>query len=210
MHDVSPSETKWQDMVSRQCYMGSNSPHTAQEETYVLPLPCHRMDPAHPCALAPCAQTSSYRLGLVEPGHGAGARRCWRAASSLVAVRSRWSGWSSPLPPHPPDGGSGCTCYARCTGRSLARGRSLSWPIGACTPAGCFGGSPAYAGTRFCALTRAGPFGPRARSVGSLCKHCCPNRGRRGRGQRSSSQDAIGNAIVPSWLGGRRGIGIRG
>ena len=92
----------------------------------------------------------------------------------------------------------------------VARGRSLSWPIGACTPAGCFGGSPACTGTRLCASTQAGHFGSRARCVGSLCRHWCPSRGRRGRGQGSSSQDAIGNAIVPSWLGGRRGIGIRG
>ena len=42
----------------------------------------------------------------------------------------------------------------QCAGRFPGRGRSSCWPIGACTPAGCFGGSSGWGGTRFCASTR--------------------------------------------------------
>ena len=45
-------------------------------------------------------------------------------------------------------------------------GPSSCWPIGACMPAGCFGGSPGWAGIRFCASTPAGRFGLRARCAG--------------------------------------------
>src|SRR5437867_9299796 len=56
--------------------MGSHISHTSEEETYVLPPPCHRMDDDHPGAPAPLEQTPSHRLGPVEPGHGTGSLLC--------------------------------------------------------------------------------------------------------------------------------------
>jgi len=62
---------------------------------------------------------------------------------------------------------------------------SSSWRIVACMPAGCFGASPGWGGTRFCAATRGALFGLRARCVGSPCRRWCPSQGRRGRGRAS-------------------------
>jgi hypothetical protein len=83
-------------------------------------------------------------------------------------VPSRWPGRSWRPRPHMPGAGSGCACCAGCTGRSHGPGRSLSWRIGACTPAGCFGASRGWGGTRFCASTLGARFVPQVRGAGSL------------------------------------------
>src|SRR4029453_11192854 len=50
--------------------------HPPQEDTDVLPPPCHRMDDDHSHPPAALEQTASHRLGPVEPGDGAGPLLC--------------------------------------------------------------------------------------------------------------------------------------
>src|SRR5262252_6761534 len=50
--------------------------HTPKEDTDVLPPPGDRMDQDPPDTLAPLEPTTRHRLGLVEPGDGAGSLWC--------------------------------------------------------------------------------------------------------------------------------------
>ena len=93
------------------------------------------------------------------------ALRSWHSAWSIGAVPSQWPGRYCPPRSSMPGAVSGCACCGKCTGPSHGRGPSLCWPIAACTPAGCFGVSRGWGGTRFCGSIPAGPFGPRATCV---------------------------------------------
>src|SRR2546427_355263 len=135
-------------MPLSRCCMGSDISHTSEEEKYVLPPPCNRMDRHDPDPLAPLEQASSHGVGAGESGHGPGTLVCPDRCQCV------------------PGGGSGCACCAWCIGRSHGRGRSSCWPIVACMPVGCFGASPAWAGIPFCASIPAGRFVPKATCVG--------------------------------------------
>ena len=67
-------------------------PHTPKEDTDVLPPPCARMD-QDPDPLAALEQTASHRLGLVEPGDGAGLLPVLTAVSAFLAT---WLGRKEP------------------------------------------------------------------------------------------------------------------
>jgi hypothetical protein len=73
--------------------MGSRIPHASEEENYVLPPPCDRMDDHNPDPFVPFDQVPSYRARLVESGDGPGALlcsdRCQRVSGHVAAPQRR-------------------------------------------------------------------------------------------------------------------------